>query len=304
MGKFITAALTLLLCLCYSKSFAMLSYPIPSQGNTIIGENLQIAAEPGDTLTKLGHRYNVSFHEMAEANPDLSLGRLKAGTSVTIPLQFLLPNVPWEGIVINLPELRLYYFDKANDTVYTYPIGIGRRGWRTPVTTAKVISKQEDPTWHVPESIYWHVLETKGIELPERVPPGPDNPLGQHAIRLSAAGYLIHGTNAPGSVGKRVSSGCIRMYPSDIEDLFFKVDKGTPVRIINHIHKAGWSDNQLFLESHRPLSDDMATDGHIPPTLEEAIIALGPQAQRRVDWSLANDIAEEKRGVPRYIGER
>ncbi len=279
-----------------------LYYPLPAPGNDIVGELQVITVKKGDTLTKIGKRYNIGLHELVEANPGVNPWRPKRGSEIVVPTQFVLPPPPREGIIINLAELRLYYFPANSPVVYTYPVGIGRVGWRTPNLQTKVIEKEKDPSWHVPKSIKEHAWFTKGKILPDVVPPGPKNPLGKYALRLGERSYLIHGTNAPWSVGRRVSSGCIRLHADNIKELFDNVPIDTPARVVNLPHKVGWSGNNLFLEAHLPLSDDDMPDYEAPDPLMTTIERAGNHRNYMIDWERVEDVSEQQNGIPEYIG--
>jgi L,D-transpeptidase ErfK/SrfK len=200
-------------------------------------------------------------------------------------------------LVINLAELRLYYFPKDRPVVITYPIGIGREGWSTPTGKTSVIGKKKDPSWTVPESILKEHQEN-GNPLPPVVPPGPDNPLGNRAIYLDMNGYLLHGTNKPYGVGMRVSHGCIRLYPENVELFFEQVDVGAPVRIIDKPYKAGWLNDELFVQIHPPLAEYIEERGHNYTELVNAVIDKLGKDQRRPDWNQLENFMEQKTGIP------
>lgn len=292
--------LFLLAMSCYTNAFALM-FPMPAPGNDVVGQIQTITVQQGDNLANIGKRYGVGIHEMAEANPDIRIWKPEVGAQVIIPTRFVLPP-PRKGIIINLPELRLYYFPEHGQSVYTYPIGIGRIGWRTPEFASEIIEKKADPSWHVPDSIRDHVYWNKGVLLPEIVPPGPKNPLGKFALRLGKRSYMIHGTNAPDSVGRRVSSGCIRLHADDIEELFHNTTIGTPTQIINVADKVGWDNNTLYLESHAPLSDDDMTSSGINSSLESVIEQATEQRHYRLDWDQIQHITQQQRGIPEPIG--
>ena len=271
-------------------------YPFTNTKNQIVGNSLIVRARHHDTLGDIGMRHHIGFHEMVEANQNIQPWRVSTGAQVLVPQRFLLPQ-PYTGIVINLAELRLYYYPADRQEVWTFPLGIGRVGWNTPTASAKIVRKKYKPVWNVPDSIRKFVQEAKGVLLPKKVYPGPENPLGNYAIYLSLHGYLIHGTNAPWSIGKRVSSGCIRMLPQDIETLFHMVDKGTPVKIINQPFKAGWQDNALYLEAHWPLSDEAGQMNY-----KYVIDQATKNRHAHIDWNLVDEIITERHGVPAIIG--
>jgi L,D-transpeptidase ErfK/SrfK len=215
-------------------------------------------AKQDDTLLDIARAYNLGQNEIVLTNPSVDRWLPGEGTKVSIPGTRLLPQTPHTGLVLNLAEFRLYYYPKAQKnvarTVTTHPISIGRVDWDTPLGDTRIIAKNKDPVWRPPQSIKdEHAAE--GDILPDIFPAGPDNPLGQYALRLGVPGYLIHGTNKPYGVGMRVSHGCIRMYPEDIEKLFSKVWVGMPVHIVNQAIKVGWSEDRLYIEVHPSLME-------------------------------------------------
>ncbi len=199
--------------------------------------------QKGDSLSKVARQFDVGAVQLMAANPQVAWPRLKAGDTLTVPLENVLPAAAHKGIVINLAQMRLFYF--ADDgTVQTFPISIGREGWQTPSGSTAIVLKRKHPTWTVPASI-----RAEDPKLPATVPPGPNNPLGQYALNLGWAGYAIHGTNAPSSIGKPASHGCMRMYPEDIERLFAAVAVGTPVTVVDTAFTLGrGADGHLYLQ--------------------------------------------------------
>lgn len=229
------------------------TYPLPPAGSRLIGELEDYIVQPDEHLELIGKHTQIGFLALLEANPGVDPYLPKPGTRLTLPTQMLLPDVPREGIVINLPELRLYYFPKGKNEVIVLPIGIGDIGRETPEMTTTVIAKNPNPTWVPGPMVRKSWLEQKGISLPAVVPPGPDNPLGKFAMRLGYGNrdYLIHGTNQEFGVGLRVSAGCIRLRPADIEALFKLVPVGTTVRVINQPVKTALEpDGSHWLEVH------------------------------------------------------
>ena len=237
-------------------------YPLPPQDVDVIGEIQSVIARHEDTVLDIGRRYGIGFEAMRMANPDLDLWMPGEGTEVLVPTRFILPPAPREGLVINLPEMRMFYYPRtgadAGRVVETYAISIGRQDWATPVGTTRVSNRIENPVWYPPESVRERVRQEEGTELPRRVEPGPDNPLGDYAIGLDIPGYFIHGTNRPYGVGMRASAGCIRMYPEDIASLIYRLPIGTPVHIINEPYKAGWMANELFVQAFPALEEERA----------------------------------------------
>ncbi len=284
------------------------TYPLRDDGDTVVGRLTLVAARYEDTLLDIGRRFDMGYTELRLANPAVDTFLPGEGTSVLVPSQFVLPNAPYEGLVLNLPEMRLYYYPepeaRGSRRVVTHPVSIGRIGWETPQGLTRVVAKVEDPTWFPPKSIRAEHA-AKGAPLPARVPPGPDNPLGRHAIRLGWPQYLIHGTNRPYSIGMRVSHGCVRMYPEDIERLFASVAPGAPVRVINQPAKVGWLGTDLYLEVH-PAAAELRHDGEpdITRSVWRIVEAVPEKEWVSVDWAAVERISVERRGIPRVIGRR
>lgn len=246
-----------------------LTFSIPTKDN-IIGSIQTAIVQPGESLGDIGKKFDVGVYEMIEANPNIDPWTPEPGEKVIIPTQFILPPDKRTGIIINLAEMRLYFYHPDINLVSTYPIGIGRKGWITPLLEAKVINKQYNPTWQPPISIIKeHAI--KGDPLPNQVPPGPKNPLGEFAIYLSATGYLIHGTNRPGGIGLRTTSGCIRLFPEDIKALYNQVSIGTTVKIIHAPYKIGIHNQNIYIEAHEPLSDPYYNQEPIINVMQKAI---------------------------------
>ena len=271
-ASLITVAL--LTALSVSHGAWAVDYPLPPANSRLIGQNQWWTVQEGDrNLQAIARHFDTAAMLILEANDTLAPVEPKPGTQVLIPSQMLLPDVPREGIVVNLAELRLYYFPPGENQVQVYPLGIGQQGLETPEMTTRVGQKIPNPTWTPTAGIRARSLE-KGIKLPPVVPAGPNNPLGRYALRLAYGNgeYLIHGTSAPDSVGLRVSSGCMRMNAADIQALFSQVKTGTPVRVINQPVKfAIEPDGKRYVEVHRPLTQDEAGNTRtIPHTLPAA----------------------------------
>ncbi|MBK1645618.1 peptigoglycan-binding protein LysM [Thiocapsa imhoffii] len=277
----------------------------------VVGAVQVVVARHEDTLADFARRYGLGFDEILAANPDVDPWLPGRGTRVILPTQYVLPNAPREGIVVNLAALRLFYFPTPEDgmqpVVITHPIGIGREGRRTPVGRMRIIEKTEQPTWTPPMSIRRDYAK-RGDPLPGVVPPGPDNPLGSHALRLSRPSYLLHGTNKPYGVGMRVSSGCLRLYPEDIERLYEQVPIGTQVNIVNQPYLAGQHGGTVFLQAYPPLSEDAARwQGSLEPLQRAIVRAIGDGASEidsEIDWDRARDVAEQARAIPVSISPR
>jgi L,D-transpeptidase ErfK/SrfK len=273
------------------------SFPLPPEGEDVVGEVIQTQSRYEDTLLDIARNHDLGYREIVAANPDVDPWLPGEGTPITLPTRFILPPGPREGIIINLAELRLYYFPPDSDQVITHPLGIGREGWTTPTGSMQIIEKIPNPAWRVPASIKAE-HEANGDPLPDVVPPGPDNPLGAFAMRLSNPQYLIHGTNQPWGVGMRVSHGCIRLYPEDIETLFPQVAKNTPVRIINEPYKAGWLGSTLYIEAHPPLSEQTSGGLSLTPLIKAILDSYGEEQKPVLDWDQARRIAEQHNGIP------
>ena len=276
------------------------SFLLPPAGTDVVGIVQKTTAHHEDTLSDIARRYDLGYEEIVAANPDVDPWLPGEGAQVVLPTQFVLPDAPRKGLVLNLAAMRLFYYPPPDagqpPRVITHPIGIGREGWQTPLGTSRITEKIVQPKWTVPASIR-REHEKKGDPLPAVVPPGPDNPLGEFAMRLSLPSYLIHGTNQPWGVGIRVSHGCIRLYPEDIARLFPQVPKGTRVTIVNQPYVAGWRNRQLYLEAHQPLAEDARRWGSSLKPMEQAITtkAVEPAA---INWDKARTVAHEARGIP------
>ena len=239
--------------------------------------------------------------EIQLANPGVDRWLPAEGDPVLIPSHYVLPDAQRRGLVLNLPEMRIYAFrsavGKTPAMVDTYPVSIGRMDWKTPLGGARIVRKQRNPSWYPPKSVRQEAA-AEGETVPDVVPPGPDNPLGTRALRLSIPGYLIHGTNKPYGVGMRVTHGCVRLLPEDIEQLFDRVKVGTPVQIVNQPVKTGWQDDVLYIEVHPPLDEDpTAQEDMLRFTLERVYAALR-QRPAVLDGRALRRAVEEMHGVP------
>ncbi|TDA95505.1 L,D-transpeptidase family protein [Halomonas marinisediminis] len=268
-------------------------YALPEEGS-VIGESYTVIVEEGDTLIDIAREHNVGYEEIRMANPDVSIWAPYADTEVTIPSRRVLPAADREGIVINLSELRLYYYSKPG-VVETYPISVGREEFSTPVGVTKTTIKVKDPAWAPPASMRREAAE-RGEPAPSIVPAGPDNPLGRHAILLGIPSYLIHGTNKPEGVGMRVSRGCIRMFPEDIESLYERVPSGTQVNIIDQPFKAGWTaDGELLAQSYPALEENREGFEPLMFAIDKLTEVFGEE-QPPVDYKRLRTIVERSDG--------
>ncbi|MCE9677920.1 L,D-transpeptidase family protein [Shewanella sp. AS1] len=293
----------LLFILCLYPSVLLANvYSLPSNGGRLIGELQTHVVKKGDYFKTIADQYNIGIIELMESNPGVDPFLPKPGSKLVIPTQMLLPDAPRKGIVINLPELRLYYYPDNGREVHVFPVGIGRIGRETPEMVTKIKARIPNPSWTPPASLREEYLLEKGEELPRVVPAGPDNPLGKYAMQLAFGdgSYLIHGTNKDFGIGMRVSAGCIRLNPDDIEWLFHQAKYGDSVQVINQTVKTSSEpDGRKIIEVHSPLSES-----------EEAprtkVISLNQQmvkfiSQSGVDSHKANDALLNQNGIPMVI---
>jgi len=318
------------------------TYELPPEGSDVVGAISIVTTGFHDTLIDIARRHDVGYQDIVRANPEVNVWVPGEGTEVVLPTRYVLPAAPRRGIVLNIAEYRLYYYPEPQGdepaVVMTYPISIGRMDWETPIGTTKVISKVVNPSWYPPQSVR-DERAAEGRPLGRIVPPGPDNPLGERAMRLALPGYLIHGTNRPAGVGMRVTHGCLRMFPEDIRYLFDRIAVNTRVRIINEPMKIGWHGDALVLEAHpllasapgkttdeplpdEPLADATKPDDAVavpenpaeetgenaaaeknPLTLvtERFVVATAERAGE-LDWSLVEVAISRSDGMPVAVG--
>lgn len=337
--------LCVLLLVVSQPSFAEV-YDLPPEGTDVIGAVTTVRARADDTLIDIARRHGLGYEDIVIANPDVDVWLPGEGTEIVLPTRFVLPPGPRRGVILNLPEYRMYYYPKVAEgekpVVMTFPMSIGRMDWETPLGRTRVTQKVRNPAWYPPASVRAE-HEADGRPLPRVVPAGPDNPLGERAMRLDIPGYLIHGTNRPAGVGMRVTHGCIRMFPEDIEYLFEHVAINTEVTIINAPVKLGWDGDELVLEAHRvldvvaPPADAVLADvaevlageaeralaidaGAEPATvaelpaatttangltaLTEQYVAITAAQQGELDWDAAESQVAKPSGIPQSVGKR
>ncbi|WP_296257345.1 MULTISPECIES: L,D-transpeptidase family protein [unclassified Pseudomonas] len=288
-----------LAALCAAGPAFALEFPLPPPGEDIIGQVQTVTAKYEDTFADLGTQYDLGYLEMIAANPGVDAWLPGAGTQVILPTRFILPPGPREGIVINLAEYRLYYYPKGENVVYTFPLGIGREGWGSPVSTTKVTAKTPNPTWTPPASVKAeHAAD--GDILPDVVPAGPDNPLGPFKFGLGLPGYLIHGSNKKFGIGMRTSHGCFRMYNNNVLEMADMVPVGTTVRIMNEPYKFGISGGKVYLEAHTPLDES----GN-PSVVDKHTAVINALLKRedlagslRINWDEVRDVVAAEDGMP------
>ncbi|MDD0843634.1 L,D-transpeptidase family protein [Pseudomonas sp. Gutcm_11s] len=278
---------------------AALELPLPPPGEDIVGQIQVIKAKYEDTFADLATANDLGYLEMVAANPGVDAWLPGEGAEIILPTRYILPPGPREGIVINLAEYRMYYFPKGQNVVHTFPLGIGREGWGSPIAHTTVTAKTPNPGWSPPASIRAeHAAD--GDPLPAYVPPGPDNPLGPFKFTLGTPGYLIHGSNKKFGIGMRVSHGCFRMLNNNVLELAKMAPVGTSVRIINEPYKFGVSGGKVYLEAHEPLSDSgepSVVDKHTA-----VINALLKNEQlggsMRLDWEMVREVVASEDGMP------
>ncbi|GAC1452236.1 MAG: L,D-transpeptidase family protein [Steroidobacteraceae bacterium] len=280
---------------------------MPADGSPVVGTDLSVKSAYEDTLTDIAHRYSLGYYEIIRANPQVDVWLPGAGKDVMLPGRRILPPGAREGIVVNLPEHRLYYYPTSNGreqhVVITYPVSIGKMDWRTPLGATTVIAKIRNPAWYPPESIRKEHAEN-GDPLPKVVGPGPANPLGDFALRLGAGRgeYMIHGTNNPTAVGMSVTHGCIRMYPEDVAALFAVVPVGTKVRLVNEPVKVAWVGGELLLEAHPPVDEEgQSVEPDLQVLSEKLDHALGENSAA-IHWDLARATLRAANGIPTVVG--
>jgi L,D-transpeptidase ErfK/SrfK len=329
------------LALILSQPANATTFAMPKNGDSLIdnnhGQPKYIKAKAEDSLIDIAIRYLLGQEEIVRANKTVDRWLPGAGKEVLIPTSYLLPDAPRQGVVINLPEYRLYYYPPASSPslpktakpaprldatpalsnlpvipapvvisppqppqVISYSVGIGRVDWKTPLGVTKVVGKVQNPTWTPPETIKAEHL-AKGDPLPDVWPAGPDNPLGLFAFRLGIPGYLLHSTNKPQGIGMQISHGCMRLYPKDVEQLFSKLGVGEQVNIINQPVKVGWSNGQLYIESHPNLEGE-ETSYQQRLDIALALIEKATQSQPTgINGAALRTALEENNGIPVVI---
>lgn len=290
-----------LACLLISTIVQAISYPLPPEGSRLTGA-VQVITVPEDNtlpLEAFAARFGQGLSNMLEANPGVDPFLPKGGTQLVIPQQLILPATPREGIVVNVAEMRLYYYPPESNTVEVFPIGIGLAGRETPRNWVTAVErKQEGPTW-TPTANTRREYAKEGKTLPAFVPPGPDNPMGLYAIYIGRL-YAIHGTNADFGIGLRVSQGCIRLRNDDIKYLFDNVPIGTRVQLIDQPVKiTSEPDGSRWVEVHEPLSRNRAefeSTNKVPLPVTPALSAM--LKGEGIDANRVDEALERRSGMP------
>lgn len=281
------------------------SAPLPPPDVDLIGQVQVVAARHEDTLLDIARRGGLGYTEIKMANRGVDPWMPGEGVQVVLPTRHVLPLAPREGIVINLPEMRLYHYLPASGgvpRVVTYPISIGRYDWRSPIGVTRITQKVPNPSWTPPESIRIEHA-AKGDILPPVVPAGPDNPLGQFALRLGLPGYLIHGTNRPYGIGMRVTHGCLRLYPENIASLFEQVTPGVKVNFVSQPYKIGQAFGVTYLEAHHPLKEEQGRKAGALGEIARLLASRGVTTAQ-VDWETVRQEIAKPTGMPVAISQQ
>ncbi|MEO7773307.1 MAG: L,D-transpeptidase family protein [Steroidobacteraceae bacterium] len=291
-------------------------FEIDPETDDVVGAVQVTIASKEDTLPDIARRFNIGYEEIVRANPGVDPWLPGAGKEIVVPTQFILPNAPRQGVVINVAAMRIWYFPAPvkvkgktvkrlpgeKQVVFTHPIGVGKVGWRTPEGVTKIVSRQKDPTWRPSAAVRKEHAENND-PIPAVIGPGPDNPLGKYKFTLGWPSYLIHGTNKPYGVGLRSSHGCIRLYPEDIEKFFAAIPIGTSVRVVNQPFLFGWHNDQLYLQAYTVLEDDPRDWKKSQQKLLSKSFAQRIQKEleargEKIDWERVAALAHDPRGVP------
>lgn len=288
-------------------------FELESSNDSLMGSIRYVKVRDDETLVDIAREFDIGYDQIVKANPGVNRWLPGEGTKVVIPQMYILPSAARKGLILNIPELRLYFYPAAQkgapQQVMTFPVSIGRMDWRTPLGTTRVVAKERDPVWRPTASIRAEHARD-GDPLPEAIPGGdPTNPLGRFALRLGIPSYLIHGVDERKAfgIGMRVTHGCIRMYPEDIEALFPLVSVNTPVLLLDEPIKIGRFDDRIFLSVHQPLEE--GEDDAAPPaprisveqTFREIRNKLGPSVM--INEAQIAEITEEGNGIPHEIAQ-
>jgi len=278
------------------------TFPLPTDGSNLVGRLQVVTADARNTLLDIARHYDLGYDEITRANPGMSVWLPGEGTPVVVPTEFILPPRPWVGVVVNIPQRRLYYFPrhKANEaaTVVTFPIGIARPGWPTPLGSTRIIAKYKDPAWIVPKDIQAEHHRQGEANFPDYFPPGPNNPMGMLALETGFSQIFIHGTNRPWGVGMEVSHGCVHLYPENAAYLFPRVPKGTPVRIINQPVLVGYRKHQLYLSVSAPVGEYPGDQDSLLMRAIDAVSQSRSQDWPTIDWDRVRQVVDARQVVP------
>ena len=272
-----------------------------SDGQNMVGKIAAVNVRENDTLSDIARHFGLGYNDISIANPNIAPWTPAPGSRVLLPLQFILPDGPHKGITLNLANMRLFDYPKQQpDKVFTYPGGIGRQGWNTPMGSTSIVAKKANPSWVVPESIHQEHAK-KGDSLPKVIASGPDNPLGFYAMHLGFPSYLIHGTNKPYGIGMQISHGCVQLYPEDIEELFKNTSVGVPVHIIHQPYLTTWYQDMLYLEANEPLQKWAHDKAELKKQLLKQLHQISSKKNVSIDWEKVERIIQRSDGIPMPI---
>ncbi|MCK4870126.1 MAG: L,D-transpeptidase family protein [Gammaproteobacteria bacterium] len=292
----------LLIIILFTVNAVALNFAVSKQGR-VVGKVQSAYLRASDDYSSIGQRFDIGYYGLYEANHGVDPDNPVTGTYLIIPTRYIIPkelSYKKNNIVINLAEMRLYYYSKKMRRVFTFPIGIGKEGWKTPTGKFTIMQKIRHPVWLVPKSIQRY-RKAHGAKVVKVIQSGPNNPMGDYALRLSNPAYLIHGTDDPVGIGRRSSAGCIRMYPSDIKKLFHMVSKGTLINIVDQPFKVARLKNKFLLEAHMPLYEDRKADADLYVTSLQAIVKYAQLQKYTLNKNDALQLAHEHIGMPQVI---
>jgi L,D-transpeptidase ErfK/SrfK len=297
---------SLVLCLLGGTRVFAAEFVLPAENDALVGQVQHVITGDEDTLLDIGRRFGVGYEEMMAANPGVDAWVPGAGKRITVPTQYILPDAPRTGIVVNVAEHRLYYFPKAapgkTAVVHTFPVSLGKEDWSTPHGRTSIVAKVTNPSWYPPASVRKEHAD-RGDYLPAAIPPGKDNPLGEFAMRMGFGGgtFLIHGTNKPTGIGMDVTHGCIRMFPEDIEKFFKEVPVGTSVLIVDQPYKMAWSQDRLYMEVHKSADVDERVWREGLTNVTRMFVNATRDRDARINWVDAEAIYLSASGMPAAI---
>lgn len=293
-----TLALILTLGAGFLATGYALEFKAPDAHNSVLGGVQQARVGWEDNFHTIGRRFDIGYDAMASANPEYQNKDLPLFYHVLIPSKFILPNTARKGIVINVAEKRLFYYDRNTNEVLTFPVGIGKVGWGTPLGTMHIVQKIKNPSWYAPRSILKALAKEGFKNVPSVIHHGPRDPLGDYAMRLSRPMYLIHGTDDPASIGTQASSGCIRLFAENIDQLFHSVPKGTRVRIVDEPYLLGWNNKQLYLVVYPGLEHQKPVE---LSNIQQAILKKTHDENANINWRTVAYAVLNKSGIPTEI---
>jgi len=290
------------LFLCWTVPAWAATFPLPADDSNIVGRLQVVTADARNTLLDIARHYDLGYEDITAANPGVSVWLPGKGTPIVVPTEFILPSRPWKGIVVNIPQRRLYYFPRHTArepaTVITFPIGIARPGWPTPLGNTRIIAKYKDPSWIVPKDIQAEHRSQGEANFPDYFPPGPNNPMGMLALETGFSQIFIHGTNRPWGVGMEVSHGCVHLYPENAAYLFPHVPTGTPVRIINQPVMVGYRNHQLYIGVSTPVGEYPGDrDSLLMRTIDEVSLTRNREWPT-IDWDRVRQAVNARRIMP------